>query len=334
MIWIYLKKSGCNTNSVIFAIPKISTPYHINRINHFMIAITNHAVQQKMIVALFFLLSLCIRAQTTYTGFIDKYPIEFVTDISSDDSGSAIYAYSNYDTPIEIRGTLKKKVLTFFEKDKSGKETAKMTFENFNPKATKIEGTWLDLTTKKELKITLSKISAIDTGPSAEWKNREILQPVSLKGKYFKLMVSKNKGDFYAKVTGVKILEKKTDKLLQQFDLDCQLWGLNNISIDDYNFDGIQDFSVFEASAAGPNTTSLYFLYDPKTQKYFESSFSGTSLEFDSKTKRISEYNQCCAGASQMNATYKVVNNKMVLITQTCLQLDIKSGELKKVKCD
>ncbi|KQB37114.1 XAC2610-related protein [Flavobacterium aquidurense] len=299
-----------------------------------MIAKIKKIVSLKIIMVLLFLASINSFAQTTYAGFIDKYPIEFVTDIDSDGSGRGIYTYSNYDTPIEISGTLKNKILTFFEKDKADNKTGKMVFENFNSKSKKLEGTWTDLNTKKELKISLTKVFDIDYGDNIEWKNREILQAVSLKGKYFKLIVSKSKGDFYAKVTGVKILEKKTDKVLQQIELECQLWGLNNISTDDYNFDGIEDFSVFEGGTAGPNTTSLYFLYNPKTEKYFESSFSGTSLEFDSKTKRIHEYNQCCAGASQMNAEYKVVNNKMVLIKKSCLELDIKSGELKKVKCD
>lgn len=291
-------------------------------------------MQQKILIALLFLASIQLEAQTTYTGFIDKYPIEFIIDLNLEGSADAIYAYSNYDTPIEISGTLNNKVLTFYEKDKTGKNTAKMTFENFNAKSKKLEGIWTDLNTKKELNITLSKTFEIEWGDNVEWKNKEILQRVSLKGKYFKLIVSKQKGDFYAKVTGVKILEKKTDKLLQQIDLECQLLGLNNISVDDYNFDGIDDFSVFEGGTAGPNTTSLYFLYNQKSGKYFESGFSGTSLEFDSKTKRISEHNQCCAGSSQINAEYKVVNNKMVLIKQTCLKLDIKTGVLKKVKCD
>lgn len=330
MIWI-CEKLICNTISIIFAKQKIIIPIYNQP---FMIAKTRNTVNRKIIITLLFLISIHLTAQTTYTGFIDKYPIEFVTDVDSDGSGSAIYAYSNYDTPIQVRGTLKNKVLTFFEKDKMDKKTAKIVFENFNPKSKKLEGTWIDLNTKKELKISLTKVFDIDYGDKIEWKNREILQAVSLKGKYFKLIVSKSKDDFYARVTGFKILEKKTDKLLQQIDVECQLWGLNNISTDDYNFDGIEDFSVFEASAAGPNTTSLYFLYNPKTGKYFESSFSGTSLEFDSKTKRIHEYNQCCAGASQMNAEYKVVNNKLVLIKKSCLELDIKSGKLKKVKCD
>ncbi|MBF4485382.1 hypothetical protein [Flavobacterium sp. CSZ] len=290
-------------------------------------------MQQKILIALLFLASIQLAAQTTYTGFIDKYPIELLTDIDSDSSGNAIYAYSNYDTPIEISGTLKNKVLTFYEKDKTGKNTSKMTFENFNLKSKKVEGTWTDLNTKKELKITLSKTFEIEYGDAAEWENVEILQPVSLEGKYFKLIISRPKGGF-TKVTGVKILEKKTDKLIQQIDLKCELWGLKNINIGDYNFDGIEDFSVFESSYAGPNTSRLYFLYNPKTGKYFQSSFSGTSLQFDSKTKRIAEHNQCCAGRIVNTAEYKVVNDKMVLIKQTCMEYDDKTGDYKKVKCD
>ena len=83
-----------------------------------------------------------------------------------------------------------------------------MTFENFNSKSKKLEGTWTDLNAKKELNISLSKTFEVEYGDAAEWKNVEILQPVSLKGKYFKLIISKPKGG-YTKVTGVKILEKK-----------------------------------------------------------------------------------------------------------------------------
>ncbi len=174
----------------------------------------------------------------------------------------------------------------------------------------------------------------INSGNKIEWGEREILQSVCFKDKYFKLILSKRKGDYEAKVTGVKIIEKRTDKVLQKIDLECQLLGLNNISIDDYNFDGIEDFSVYEAGTAGPDSSSLYFLYNPKTGKYFESGFSGSSLEFDSKTKRIHEHNQCCAGTSVMEAEYKVVNNKMVLIKKTCFKYDEKINDLKKVKCD
>lgn len=291
-------------------------------------------MKQTLHILTLLLISFTAFGQTNYSGFIDKYPIELVTYIFSDGDARAIYAYSNFDEPIVINGELKHGKLTLNEKDSNGKNIATLIFENFDTKSNQLEGTWKDLNSNKQFKINLTKTFNIDYGESIEWTTREIIQPVSLKDKYFKLLISKSKGDFYAKVSGVKIFEKKTDKLIQQIDLECQLWGLNNISIGDYNFDKIDDFSVFEQSYAGPNTSCLYFLFNPKTGKYFQSLFEGTSLEFDQKTKRIYEHNQCCAGRSHMNAEYKVVNNKMVLIKKTCLEYDEKKEDFIKVKCE
>jgi hypothetical protein len=295
---------------------------------------TTHKMRQLLYILTLFLTSFNLFGQTSYSGFIDKYPIELVTDIFSDGETRAIYAYSNYDEPILINGELKQSKLSLYEKDSNGKTKATLTFENFDIKSNQLEGTWKELNSNKQLKIILTKNFDIDYGENIEWPAREIIQPVSLKDKYFKLVISKAKDNFYANVTGVKIFEKKTDKLIQQIDLECQLWGLNNISVGNFNFDGLDDFSVFEQSYAGPNTSSLYFLFNPKTGKYFKSSFEGTSLEFDQKTKRIYEHNQCCAGRSHMNAEYKVVNNKMVLVKKTCLEYDEKIGDFIKVKCE
>ncbi|MHC0444967.1 XAC2610-related protein [Flavobacterium sp. 3-218] len=282
---------------------------------------------KQKITLLVFLTTAFLSAQITYKGFIDKYQIEFVSDIYSDGQGSAIYAYSNYDTPIVLNAKLAGKTLVFTEKDKNDKETAKLTFVNYDAKSNQLNGIWKDLNSGKELKISLEK--EFDVNDNSESKEREILQPVSFKDKYFKLVISEN-----SNVSGIKIIEKKTDKLIQKIDIQCQLWGLYNINVGDYNFDGFEEFSVFESSYAGPNTSRIYFLYNPKTGKYFESSFTGTSLEFDSKTKRIYEHNQCCAGRSIERAEYKVVNNKMVLIKKTCMEYDDKTKDYKNIKCD
>jgi hypothetical protein len=294
----------------------------------------NPIMKQAIYILTFLLTSFELLGQTSYSGFIDKYPIEFITHIYSDGDARAIYAYTNFDEPILINGSLKKGKLTLIEKDRGGKGKAKLIFDNFNTESQKLIGSWTDLKSGKQLKVSLTKIFDIDYGDSIEWKDKELLQPVSLGDKYFKLIVFKEKGDFEAKVTGIKIIEKKTDKLIQTVDLNCQLWGLQNVSIGDYNFDGITDFSVFEQSYAGPNTSSVYFLYDKKTGRYFNSGFEGSSLEFDSKAKRIYEHIQCCAGRSHMNAEYKVVNNKMMLIKKTCLEYDEKKEDYVKVKCD
>lgn len=282
----------------------------------------------------FFLLTTFLSAQISYKGFIDKYPIELVADIYSEESGSAVYAYSNFDTPILLYAKLVGKNLVLTEKDKNNKVNAKFILQNYNPGNKELSGTWKDINSGKELKVSLTKEFDIRDKYNTVWTSREILQMNSFKDKYFKLVLSREKDRYQASVVGIKIFEKRTDKLLQKFDVECQLLGIGNINIDDYNFDGIPDFSVYEAGTAGPDSTSLYFLYDPKTGKYFESSFSGSSLEFDSKRKIISEHNQCCAGRNVMTAEYKVVNNKMVLLKRNCVEFDDKSQKYKKVKCD
>ena len=291
-------------------------------------------MKQLSAIPVLFLLSLNLHGQTSYTGYIDKYPIELVTNIYSDGVARAFYVCTRYDEPIITEGTLKNGLLTLTEKDSSGKDKATLSFRDFKPDNNKMEGIWKDISTNIELPITLTKSFDIDYGDSIEWSNKELLQPVSLKDKYFRLIISKDQGRFYANVIGIKILEKKTDRLIQQISLQCELSGISNVSTDDYNFDGIPDFAVFEQSYAGPNTSSLYFLFDPKTGKYFRSSFKGTSLEFDQSTKTIHEHNQCCAGRGHMNAEYKVENNKMILVKKTCLEYDEKKDEFVTVKCE
>ncbi len=285
-------------------------------------------------ILIIILASNSLLGQSSYRGFIDKYPVELVTLIYSDRDVRAVYAYSKFDEPIAIDGEIKEGKLTLFEKDNEGKNKATLTFDDFDAKTAQLKGTWKYLHSNKQLNISLTKDFDVDVGYDLAWATKEIIQPVSLKNKYFKLVISKTKGDFSAHVTGVKIFEKGTDKLIQHIAVEGQLWGLDSMSVEDYNFDGVPDFSVFEQSYAGPNTSRVYFLYDPKTQNYFKSSYSGTSLEFDQKAKRVYEHNQCCAGRSHMTAEYKIVHNKMILLKRSCLEYDEAKEDFIEIKCD
>jgi hypothetical protein len=255
--------------------------------------------------------------QINYSGFIDKYPIELLADINTSGNSYGVYVYTAFDNPISLEGNLEKEKLIFFEKDAKGNKSASITFEKFNTESETIEGIWKDLKNEKQLKITLSKKSETEGG---------IIQNTSINDKYFRIVTD------YEGVSEIKIFQKKTDKLIQKFDVDCQFMGLYCISTGDYNFDGLTDFSIFESSYAGPNTSRLYFLYNPKTQKFFESGFSGTSLEFDAKRKRIIETNQCCAGASVTTAEYKVIKNKMILEKERCFKWNEKKQALVEQK--
>lgn len=143
-------------------------------------------------------------------------------------------------------------------------------------------------------------------------------------------MVDKHADDYYERVYGVHIYDLKTDSLLQEIELDCQFWGVSSLEVFDYNFDGIDDFSVFEASCAGPNTTRVYILRDPDSNCYFVSNISGSSLEFDDATKTVSEWNQCCAGSSVWTAVYRIENNEMVMIEEHCYKRNWDTEELEE----
>jgi hypothetical protein len=274
------------------------------------------------------------QAQTSYKGRIDKYPIQLVTHIYSDGDARAVYSYDKFDTPIIINGTKSNDKLILYEKDAKGAIQAKLIFREFNNTSNNVIGEWINADSTRRLKITLTKQFEIDNYDETVWADRELLQPASTDEHYFNLLISKDEPGNEARVTGVKIIEKKTDRVIQTIALDCQLWGLENVSVGDFNFDGIDDFSVFEASYAGPNTSSIYILRHPNSERYFVSDFAGTSLEFDSKSKVIFERNQCCAGRSIMTAQYKVVDNKMFLIRKECFEYDEEKEEHVKVECD
>ena len=143
---------------------------------------------------------------------------------------------------------------------------------------------------------------------------REILQKASTQNHYFRVVLHNNN-----RITGVKIYDKKTGKLIQEIaGLDCQNRGFDNISIGDFNFDGEEDFAVFEEQFAGPNTGSLYFLYDSKTKQYFNSGFVGVSLTFDNMKKRIYSINSSSGGSVVTRSIYTVEDNKMILLEQEC----------------
>ncbi|MGG6232179.1 XAC2610-related protein [Tenacibaculum sp. SDUM215027] len=282
---------------------------------------------------LFLLFSITSKGQSSYSGHLGKLPITLVMYHYSDGVSLAYYVYNKYDNPIIINGNLKNEELKLLEKDKKGNTSATLIFENFKESDTEVTGKWINADSTKTYQILLKKDFDVSYGDDIEWKSRELIQSNTTKKHYFKTIITKEKGNFYARVSGIKIFKKKTDKLIQTIELDCQLFGIDNVSIGDYNFDGIEDFSVFEASYAGPNTSSIYILRTPNSNNYFKSSFSGTSLIFDNESKLIHEHNQCCAGRIHMNATYKVVNNEMVLISQKCIEYNDDKEEFIDTKC-
>lgn len=286
------------------------------------------------VLLLFVSISLEVPAQASYSGFIGKYPITLVAYHYSDGLSEAYYVYDKYDGPIRIDGEQTEEGLVLYEKDEEGNIQATLFFEDFQEEASTVSGEWTKSDAYRSYEIRLTKDFEIGYGEELAWQQKTLLQSGATPDHYFKTIITKEKGEFYARVSGVQVWEKGTDKLLQVIELECQLFGIDNVSIGDYNFDGIPDFSVFEASYAGPNTSSIYILRDPNSQAYTVSDFSGVSLEFDEEAKRIHEHNQCCGGTSHMNATYQVVANKMVLLDKKCTEYNEDKDAFLEVECE
>ena len=254
--------------------------------------------------------------QASYVGSVGQAPIELALNDTAEGPLSGVYFYPKFGTPIALSGRLKGGVLTLTEQDAQGKASATLTISAFGTKASQLVGTWRSLATGQRLPVVLAAAS----GP-------ELLQVAALKDSYFKLVLAGQPGEASG-VVAVKIFAKKTNRLVQQLAVDGQAQGIYSVEVGDYNFDGQPDFSVFESSYAGPNTSRLYFLYDPARRRFVNSGFAGTSLEFDARKRRVYEHNSCCAGSSVVTVEYKVVRNKLVELTRHCLRWDEKKQAL------
>jgi hypothetical protein len=276
----------------------------------------------KAMIVIIPIVAIPVCGQTVYSGFIGKAAVEFVVGEINWDSQEVegVYMYKKYNDPIPLKGRYKKSRLVLDEMDGTGKKYAIISFEDFNQKKSEVNGSWKDLTTKTELAARLNRVYDFTyyTKNKHEWVDRELLQKASLKNYYFRIAVSNNK-DGFAKANKIKLIEKKTGKIFQEINVDCAYRWMRSIDVGDFNFDGKTDFSIFERSYAGSNTSSLYFLFDPETNKYINSGFVGTSLEFDANLKRVVEKNQDGPGGSVYTENvYKIVNNKMVLLEKHC----------------
>ena len=272
-------------------------------------------------------------AQTVYAGTLGGEPIELVLYAYSDGVVIATYAYAKYDTPIRIDGKLSNGVLALEEKDAAQAVVATLRFAPFAADAQELRGSWLAASGTKSLPILLGR--QYDMGPvdGPDDPELELLQAASTRDHYFRLVTGGTGHGPGSRATAVNVYRKRTDELLQRIDLDTQFRGIDSVQVGDFDFDGVADLSVFESSYAGPNTSSLYFLWDAASGRYEPAAFEGVSLQFDPERKLVYEHNQCCAGASHENATYRVVGRKLELVEKKCLRMDEDSEDLVEVPC-
>ena len=260
--------------------------------------------------------------QAAYGGTVGPAPIELALNSVDDGPLTGVYLYTTIGTPIKLSGTLRRGVLTLTAADAHGRPAATLTIANFTARAARLTGTWRSLATGRPLPLVLGPPASARPG------QYELLQAEALPNSYFKLVVAGEPGQDDGRVTAVRRLAKKTNRLVQQLALDCQPRGIYGVAVGDYNFDGRPDFSVFESSYAGPNTSSLYYLADPARKRYVPSGYEGTSLKFDARKRRVYAHNLCCAGTQATRVEYKVLRNKLVEVARHCYRWDEKKDEL------
>ena len=270
-----------------------------------------------------------LHSQVFYSGKIGEATIECKIEID-DSTACATYLYTKYNEPINLKGKVKYDTLTLIEK-KEDSVIAILVFPDFNKNKSFIEGLWINVDLKFTIPILLTKTIELKYGDSITL-NREIIQSTGLQTKYIRFQIKKTKLDEEAILASIHIYDKKSKRLLQSLPVECCIAQLDDVEIEDYNFDGKPDFSVFEAFNAGPNTSRVYYLFNPVTNKFFKSSFAGTSLDFDFKKKRIYEHNSCCGGSQHYTAVYKVVKNKMKILEEHCYKHNEEKGDMIEVK--
>ncbi|MFT5337280.1 MAG: hypothetical protein ACI9YL_001282 [Luteibaculaceae bacterium] len=285
---------------------------------------------------LFFLLisGLSAQGQTTlFSGSINKVPVEMVTYSFPDGVTRLAYSYTKFDSPIGASGIFRDGTLVAVEDN--GGDSLPSVFELVSsPNNEKeLKGKWVSYSNRLMMDVELVKSISFDSYDDTQFEGLEIMQLESTREHYFMVVLDKEQGDG-AVAVGVKVYEKGTDTLLQEFSVECQYIGLENIKMGDFNFDGQMDFSMFESSYSGANTSSIYFLKNSTTGKFEESDISGSSLEFDSEKKLIIERNQCCAGSQEFITSYKWVNNVMVRLEKKCFIYNEEAGGYEETKCD
>ncbi|MEN8858688.1 MAG: hypothetical protein ABF260_11590 [Flavobacteriaceae bacterium] len=282
-----------------------------------------------ILIFLFFVCDVSISQYLMYTGFIGDSPIDLILHSYSDGNTQGVYSFKKNDNPVEIKGEIDRGNLILSNSDTIEKRTEQFIIPAVSLIKKSVTGIWKDLKSRKEFKIQLTKTNQFDLYDETTFSSLEFMQAKSSEDHYFRLILTKKKTED-VKVIGVKVYQKVSDSLINYFSIESEFIGLNNVSIGDFNFDGEIDFSVFEASYFGRNTTSIYFLKS-KGNNYFKSDFRGVSLQFDSKKELITEHNN--SNGSIQNKIYSVKNNKMIFIREECFTYDFGNEEFIFVNC-
>jgi hypothetical protein len=250
-----------------------------------------------------------------YRGMIGTYPIHLST---FDNDGYAVYIYDTQGVPIVLSsdGKTEEGIVLYEDLDwKPLKKPAraKLTFSQKLGQSDLLTGIWENLNSYQQLPIHLNRYDE----PAGA------LQSAVFKKAYIRKSCSEDKV--------VRLFSKQSNALIQTIQTEGVCLS-DEVEVDDYNFDGYEDFSVFNEGFAGPNTNRNYYLFNPKTQQYeYSDELTDVTLSFDSKTKTVTSTNQCCAGSQVLVLRLQWVKQHLKPIAKQCYKWNDKYQELRRV---
>jgi len=201
----------------------------------------------KIVVSLVFILnSFGVFGQYYFfKGYVGKSPIELAIYNYSDNYVVGVYSYDKHKTPIGFNGKIVKDTMVFYENYNWNNYNAVFNFIEWNPNDEKLVGEWINLNNRDKLNVVLNKKFMFNTFDKTEFDTLELMQEKSTKDDYFTLLIQKSTGDI-ASFYGVRIYDKKTKKLNQQIELkeSYDKIQFSIVEVNDYNYDGIDDFAV------------------------------------------------------------------------------------------
>jgi hypothetical protein len=219
----------------------------------------------------------------SFKGMIaGKYPIELL--IQTKDTYSSknkkiydlvgIYKYDKFNTPIALEGKIDNGEIELYVV-KNKKKVEKFSF-SFSKKES--IGTWTNLKSKKSMPLSLEYVNTLDDRERKAFNNVEILQKMTLKDYYF-VGVYMLEEDSYpsSRMSSLKIINKKTDKLFQEIDFtsyDVPVGNIMTIIFDHIEYVDLKNkMTKFQLWNGMGRMGGLFtFYWDSKSRKFLRSS--------------------------------------------------------------
>jgi hypothetical protein len=240
-----------------------------------------------------------------YQGIFDNKKIYLYIDDTSDTNITTLYLYDN-SPPISLDLLKKDNEWTFREGNCVLKTSCNYLIVNnieLDPddeslKNKVLTGYWTNDATYKKYPLNLNKIKELKLLDSEiEFDNELIWQDDTLKEFYFAVLLTKKKNELPI-ITGINIYSKNGGNLIQKIEHlnNDFIYLFNSISTGDYNFDGIEDFSIFKSGSRNwlfSKNIYSYYIYDNQKNKFVNIPLEEPNIIFDPKNQTATSQKDC-----------------------------------------